>query len=141
MLRGFQRVHHSFRVISFQPAVRCHRPIARSVRARVHHRHAIARLQQQLCLSQCTHAIVGDTMKNEHPISVGLRGTNLPAAQESTIEGAHIEILAMRADLCKCGISFLNEIGREFPAHRMQERRARQPAHDRGHQRRRKRQD
>src|SRR6266849_10098958 len=78
-----------------------------------------------------THAIVGDAMKNEDPIAVGLRGTNLPTPQENTIGGPHVKILMMRPDLRKCRISFPNQVGGKLPAQRVQEGRARQPAHAR----------
>jgi hypothetical protein len=78
-------------------------------------------------------------MKNKHPIPIGLYGTNLPPAQENAIRRAHVKFLAVRADFRKRRISFLDEIRGEFPAQRMQERRAREPAHARRHDRRRKR--
>jgi hypothetical protein len=99
MLRRFERVNNSLRVVSFQPAVCGHRPVARSMGARVHHHYAIARLKQKLRLSQYAYSIVGDSMKDEHPIAVGIRGTKLPASQENAIGGVYVKILTMRADV------------------------------------------
>ena len=100
-----------------------YRPIARTVCARVHHHHAVALLKQKLRLTHHAHAVVSDSMENEHPIAVWFNGPNFPASQEDTIGGTHVKILTMRTDLRKGGVGFPNEVGGKFPTQWMQERR------------------
>jgi hypothetical protein len=109
------------------------------VSTRIHHHHVVARAEQNLRLPYYTNAIVRDAMENEHPIAIGLHGTNLPTAQEGAIARAHVKLLMMRAYFGEHSVSFLNEVRGKFPALWMQERRARKPAQARRHDRRRKR--
>ena len=139
MLRALQGVHNSPRVISFQPAVGGNRSVARSVSTRIHHYDVVACPKQNLRLPYDTYAVVCDPMKNEHPIAIGLHGTNLPPAQQSVIGRAYVKLLTMRADFRERRVSFLNEVRRKLPAQRVKERRTREPAHARRDNRRRKR--
>ena len=97
MLGGFQRIDDGARVVAFEPAVGGHRAFAGAVSAGVHHHHAVARQQQDAGVFEDSHAIVGDAVKKEHPIAVGLCGTHFPAAQKDAIGGAHVEVFAMDA--------------------------------------------
>src|SRR6266571_3337979 len=86
-------------------------------------------------------AVVGHAMKEQHPGAIGIRGSDLPAAEEDAVRGTDIEVLAVGVRQGERGIGFANEIGRQFAADRMKVRRRDQPARDRRKERRQEQED
>lgn len=65
----------------------------------VHHYHAVASYQQHPRMLQDPDPVVRHSVIQEDPVAVWFRSAYLPAAENNSIGGAHLEILRMHADL------------------------------------------
>jgi len=74
------------------------------------------------------HAIVGDAVKYEDPIAVGVRGTHLPSAKQHAIGSAYIELITMHIDLRENRICMPDQVRCEFSPQWMHKSGADQPA-------------
>ena len=137
MLFGREKsVDDGFGIVAFEPAVGGHGAVTGAMRASIHHDYAVARAKEQLGLAKDADAVVGNTVKEQHPAAVGICGPYFPAAQRDAVRSADFEILTMRADPRERHVSFLGQIRCEGPTDRMEESRPNQPAGNAGQQRR-----
>jgi len=139
--RREQRVHDGAGVVAFEPAVGGDRAFAGAVGAGVHHDDAIAGAQEKFGLPDDADAVVGHAMEEQHPGTVGLGRSDLPAAEENAVGGPNVEFLALRAGDGEGSVRFADEIGREFSADGCEEAGRDQPAPDRRQKRREEQQD
>jgi hypothetical protein len=139
--RAEEVVDDRARVVALEPAVGGDGALAGAVGAGVHHDHTVARAEQEFRLAYDAHAVVGHAVKEQHPRTVGIQGSDLPAAEKDTVRGTDVEILTLRVGDGKRSVGFPDEIRREFEADGMKEPRRDQPAPDRRQERREEQQD
>ena len=109
--------------------------------ARVHHHHAVAGTKQEFGLADDADAVVGHAVEEQYPGAVWIQGSDLPAAEQDAIRGAHVEFLAVGMREGERGVGFADEVGRQFAADGMKVRRRDQPARHRREERWQEQQD
>src|SRR5437667_1126117 len=101
MLRREQGIDDGASVVAFEPTVGGDGSAAGAVGAGVHHDHTVASAQQEFRLANNSNAIVGNAMKKENPVPVGIFRTNFPATEQRSIGCADVEVLARRTGDCE----------------------------------------
>src|SRR6266436_2457904 len=136
MLRREQSIDDGAGVVAFEPAIGGDGSAAGTVGAGVHHDHAVAGAQEEFRLADYAHAVVRDAMEDEDPAPIGIFRADFPAAEQGSVRGAHIEILAGRAGGGKGGVGFAKEIGSQLATKWMKEGRSGKPSSDSREERR-----
>lgn len=103
---------------------------AGAVSAGVHHDDAVTGAKQELRLADDADAIIGDAVKEENPISVGIRRRDFPAAEHYAVGSADVEVFAVATGIGDGSVGFADEVGGEFAADGMEEGRGDEPAGD-----------
>lgn len=103
---------------------------AGAVSASVHHDDAIAGADQELGLTDDADAVVGDAVKEEDPVAVGMVGADDPSVKQDAVGGADVEVFAVAAAVGEAGVGFADEVEGEFSADRMEKSGSDEPACD-----------
>jgi hypothetical protein len=91
---------------------------------------------------QNAYAVVGDAVKQQHPRTVWLRGSDFPAPKQNSIRSVNVKRFLVNADLLKGSIGLLHQVRRKGAPDGMQEGRSDEPAdHDRGKHRKKQQND
>jgi hypothetical protein len=99
------------RVVAFEPAVGCHRALTFTVRARVHHRDAVAGPKKKARVFEGPHAIVRDSVEEHNPGAIWVCRANFPTAKKHAVGRSDAERFAPSAELAERNVSLLNEVG------------------------------
>src|SRR5690348_10911775 len=96
-LGRIERVCNCYRVAALFPSVGCHFAAARAMCTRIHGHNAVSMEQKKFGGTERARAVVGNSMKEQYPITVWLSRVNLPPEQLNAILGANVELLCSRA--------------------------------------------
>src|SRR5215475_7146612 len=129
---SFESVDDCARVFSLEPAVRGDVSAAVAVTAGIHHDDAVAILQEEFGLTDDADAVVGNSVKQQNPGTVGLFRAHFPAAEQRAVWGTDDEIFAATVGVFEALVSLADQVRSERTLHGMKEHWASKPAADGG---------
>jgi hypothetical protein len=136
VLGGYEFIENSARVVAFEPAVGCDRALTLTVRARVHHRDAVAGAKKKARVHEDPHAIIRDAVEEQDPGAIWMCRANFPTAKKRAVGRSDVERFASNAELAEGDIGLLDEVGRECAANGVEKSRSDEPAKNDGDERR-----
>ncbi len=119
MLGSDEGVEDGAGVLAFEPAVGGDGSIALAVGAGIHEDDGVACVQQDLGLIDHADAVIGDAVKRENPVAVGVSGANFPSAQSDAIASGDCEVFEVGAGRLETQIGLMDQVGSEQAALRM----------------------
>ncbi len=107
---SFERVNDGAGVSALEPAVGGDVATAVAVGTRVHHDYRIAVLEEGFGLADDADAIVGNSVKEQHPGAVGIFRAHFPAAQDGAVGSFDDEIVAFAVRVLEAFVGVADKV-------------------------------